>query len=358
MNFRTQFPVLDNCTYLNTASSGILSRSIQQWRQQHDEEFVQQGSNFRLQQEAFLQDVREHVARFFNNKSANTFLIPNCSFACNTLLDGLSPEHTFLLIDNDYPSLTYPVVSRGFRYEYAEPDEHLEQNIADKIKTLKPSVLLFSMVQYTSGIRMDLNFIRKLKDDYPDLLIIADGTQYCGTEHFNFLESGVDVLVASGYKWMLGGYGNGFMLVKEDTYKHLYQQRSSSSLPKEVFLKNKNQWRLCFEPGHLDTFNFGTLRQSILFLEELGADFIEKRIRTIGGAAKKAFTDRHLLADTVIQRAQHSSIFNIQADAAMVKRIQEANIILSTRGEGLRVSFHFYNEEQDLHRLLEVIDSH
>lgn len=356
MEIAAQFPVLENYTYLNTASSGILSKSIQQWRRSHDEDFMKRGSEFRTQQADFLQDVRQHVARFFRGSVENTFLVQNFSLAFNTFLDGLSHDHRFLLIKSDYPSVNYPVESRGFSCEYADLNEELEQNILAKIKVFKPSILAISLVQYIGGIKIDLNFIKRLKTEYPNMLIVADGTQFCGTENFNFQESGLDVLISSGYKWMLSGYGNGFVLIKEDACKELYKNRLNHSLPSEPFLKDRGLLSLCFEPGHLDTLNFGTLKQSILLLEEFGMEAIEKKLQEIGQIAKKAFMDRGLLSRSVIERTLHSTIFNITANAELIKRIKDANILALPRGEGLRVSFHFYNNEKDLAFLLKAID--
>jgi selenocysteine lyase/cysteine desulfurase len=356
MNFTEQFPVLRNYTYLNTASSGILSASASQWRKSHDEDFMQNGSTFRLPQADFLQDVRQHVARFFQGDVANTFLVPNFSFAFNAFLDGLSHDHKFLLIESAYPSINFPVESRGFNCAYAALNERLEENILDQIKHFKPTVLAFSLIHYASGEKVNSEFIKKLKEEYPDLLLVADGTQFCGTQYFNFETSGLDVLISSGYKWMLGGYGNGFILIKDVVHNYLYQERSGYPLPKEPFLKGKRPLSFCFEPGHLDTLNFGTLKQSILFLEELGFDFIETKIQTIAKAAKKAFADRNLLSQEVMQRAEHSSIFNIAVDAELAQKIHAEQIVLSPRGAGLRVSFHFYNNEQELERLLAIID--
>ncbi|MNK05984.1 Isopenicillin N epimerase [compost metagenome] len=356
MEITAQFPVLEDYTYLNTASSGILSQSIQQWRRSHDEGFMRRGSGFRTQQADFLQDVRQHVARFFRGSIENTFLVQNFSLAFNTFLDGLSHDHRFLLIKSDYPSVNYPVESRGFICDYADLNEELEQNILAKIKVFRPSVLAISLVQYIGGIKIDLNFIKRLKTEYPNMLIVADGTQFCGTENFNFQESGLDVLISSGYKWMLSGFGNGFVLIKEDACKELYKSRLNHSLPTEPFLKDRGLLSLCFEPGHLDTLNFGTLKQSILLLEEFGMDAIEKRLKEIGQIAKKAFMDRGLLSRSVVERTSHSTIFNITANAELIKRINEASILALPRGEGLRVSFNFYNNERDLAFLLKVID--
>ncbi|WP_316839102.1 aminotransferase class V-fold PLP-dependent enzyme [Pedobacter gandavensis] len=356
MSFIAQFPVLANCSYLNTASSGILSTSIVEWRKSHDEDFIQRGSNFRLQQREFLQDVREHVARFFHSKVENTFLVQNLSIAFNTFLDGLSPDHKFLLVASDYPSINYPVESRGFNCDYALADENFEQNILAKIESFKPSVLALSLVQYASGIKIDLNFLKRLKENYPDLLIVGDGTQFCGTTAFNFEESGLDVLMSSGYKWMLSGYGNGFALLKDQVSQHLYQDRINCPLPTEPFLKDRSLLSLCFEPGHLDTLNFGTLKQSILLIESLGTDFIANRLASIGEMAKKALTARGLLSNAVAARDQHSTIFNIPTNTELNQRLQEANIIVSPRGDGLRLSFYFYNTVEDLEKLLRILD--
>ncbi|TCD01170.1 aminotransferase class V-fold PLP-dependent enzyme [Pedobacter psychroterrae] len=356
MDFKEQFPVLKDYTYLNTASSGIIAESIQQWRRSHDDQFVMQGSKFRVQQADFLQDVRQTVSRFLHGNIENTFLTQNFSLAFNTFLDGLARSHRFLLIASDYPSVNYPVESRGFSCAYADLDEHLEQNILDKIITFRPTVLAISLVQYINGIKINLGFLKRLKAQNPDLLIVADGTQFCGTEDFNFEQSGLDVLISSGYKWMLAGYGNGFVLIKDTVYPYLYQERVGLALPKEPFLKDRKLLSLCFEPGHLDTLNFGTLKQSILLFEEVGLDFIQNRIETVGKIAKQAFAERGLLSKEVAQRADHSAIFNITADVELIKRIDAADILTLQRGAGLRVAFHFYNDEQDLEKLLKVID--
>lgn len=163
MDIRKQFPVLDRFTYLNTAGSGLLTKAAQEWRNNHDICFLEQGSNFRLPQAAFLQEVRVQLAKFFHANAENTFLIPNFSFGFNTLLQGLPEKSSFLLIEDDYPSLTFPVLNAGFVCEYVTFDENIEQKIVDKIKASQPAVFAFSIVQYISGLQISLEFIKRLK---------------------------------------------------------------------------------------------------------------------------------------------------------------------------------------------------
>jgi selenocysteine lyase/cysteine desulfurase len=356
MDFSDQFPVLDSYTYLNTANSGILSHSLSAWRNAHDQEFLLTGSLFRLKREEFLQTGRNAIASFFNSHATRTYLVPNFSHGFNVLLEGLGGPKRFVLLKEDYPSVNYPVESRGHQCAYVQIDEQLEQNILEVIRRFNPDVLALSLVQYTNGIKIDLDFLKQLKVDYPDLLIIADGTQFCGTAPFDFENSGIDVLISSGYKWLLGGYGNGFVLITEKAADKLYMNEKRVALPTEGFLTGRNTLSLYFEPGHLDTLNFGTLFNAIAYLQEQGMENIEYKISQLTSKARQAFIDRDLLSATVKKRKNHSAIFNLMLPSAKITELQANDIIFTSRGAGIRVSFHFYNSENDLDTLLNLID--
>lgn len=356
MNFSDQFPVLGKCTYLNTANSGLLSTPIASWRTKHDKEFMDLGSEFRAAPALFFQKVRENLARLFMAKAENTYLVPNFSFGLNTYLDGLESNHTFLLLSGDYPSVNYPITSRGFKHDFVEIGENLEERILDKIRSVKPTIFAFSLVQYVSGIKLSEAFLKTLKLEFPHLFLIADGTQFCGTAPFSFENAALDVLISSGYKWMLGGYGNGFVFMKNEAKNLIYKKRKINSLPTEPFLQGKDHLLMCFEPGHLDTLSFGSLNQSITNLNSLGLEKIEYDTQTLTQKAKKAFGERGLLTGAVLEREEHSTILSLTLTPQMLEKIQNANIICSARGAGTRFSFHYYNTENELDKLLEALD--
>lgn len=356
MAYTDQFPVLDKFIYLNTANSGILSREQANWRNAHDQEFLSTGSLFRLNRDEFLKEGREAIAIFFNAPINHTYLVPNFSHGFNIFLEGLSGPQRFLLLKEDYPSVNYPVESRGHECAFVPVDENLEGNILNEIERFDPEILAFSLVQYTSGINISLDFLKQVKQRYPNLLIVADGTQFCGTAPFDFESSAIDVLICSGYKWMLGGYGNGFVLLNETAAGQLYTNEKRATLPTEGFLKGRGTMSLYFEPGHLDTLNFGTLFNGVKYLREQGIHQIESRINRLILPAFEAFKERNLLADAVKNRTVHSSIFSLLLPAEKIKELQDNNIILTSRGAGARVSFHFYNSLSDLEALLHIID--
>ena len=355
MNFSSVFPILKNCTYLNTAYSGLLSVDIAGWRAIHDGEFVSGGSSFREKNKNLINQLRSKLSSIFDSKEENTFLVTNFSIGFNTVLNGINRKHRFLLLKEDYPSIICPVTSMGFEHCEIAIDDKLEENILNAIENFKPTIFAFSMVQYISGFRMDGTFLKKLKATYPNLLLVADGTQFTGTTAFNFSLSGLDAIVGSGYKWLLGGYGNGYVFLSEQLREELYQDRKNATISATT-INNKNYLSLCFEPGHLDTLNFGSLHQSLHYLQSLGMDYIEKTNQQLCQSARTAFYSRGLIPDWMFNREEQSTIINLPLETETINKLNAAGIMSSKRGAGLRISFHFYNTGEDLNRFLEVLD--
>jgi len=358
-DLRKEFPVAKHHLYFDTASTGLLYESLMDWRNEHDLDFLLGGSTFRNGHKKLLDTVRKQVATFFGSKKENIALIPNFSFGFNALLEGVEKPKRVLLLENEYPSISWAVQSRDFEIAYAKLDENLEQNISAAFEKKTPDIFACSLVQYINGIKIDFEFLKQLKQKYPNTLLIADGTQYLGTEVFNFEESALDVLGASGYKWMLAGFGNGFLMVKEEVKNKIFPktigynsaETMESSLEETIFIKH-------FEPGHQDTFNYGSLGFSLRFLTQIGKETIATHLEILCEKARQGFTKLNLLEDSVVLRKKHSTIFNIKGDEKLFQYLKANNIICSQRGNGIRLSFHFYNTEKEVGSLVALLQNY
>ena len=296
MNIPYLFPVTSSCTYLNTANCGALSTTAQEWRRSYDMGVVTQGSSHRLRSSSVFEELRLNLALLFGTEITQILLIPNFTFGFNVLLDGLKKDHRFLLLEGDFPSISYPVISRKFEHTMIPVGINVEDDILKAIAFYKPTVLAFSIVQYISGIRLDPNVFKRIKEIYPQVLLIADGTQFCGTAPFHFATSGLDAVLSSGYKWMLGGHGNGFVMLSKELKAQLYTGRVKIPLPTEDFMSNKDSLSLCFEPGHLDPLNFGSLNQGVRLLQQYGLECVEGLAQSVSNRARTEFHLRGLLS--------------------------------------------------------------
>ena len=72
-------------------------------------------------------------------------------------------------------------------------------------------------------------------------------------------------------------------------------------------------------------------------------------------SAKHQFEKHHLLDEAVIKRNAHSSIFNIKGDDKLYNTLIKNEILCSQRGNGIRVSFNYFNTEEDLEKLMSFI---
>ncbi len=352
---RKPFPVLRNYTYLNTASCGLLSEKVFEFRQDHDLDFLVYGSIHRDKQGKVLESVRESVGKFFNCAPNRVGLIPNFSSGFNTLLEGLDPSSKILILNEDYPSINWAVNSRDFELCYATIDENLEKNIEEALNKYKPEVFAFSIVQYENGIKLATSFLTEMKTKFPETLFVADGTQYIGTENFDFDNSKIDMLIASCYKWMNAGYGNAIMLFQEDVPKRTDPKSVGFNSLQGKYKAHEGNFLGKFETGHQDALNFGSLMAAIKFRNDVGMQVVEDRIKLLSANVKQELTDLGLLTPAVINRKEHSSIFNIGGDKELLQHLTSNNIICSLKDPGVRVSFHYYNTEEEIDLLITVL---
>lgn len=351
-----QFPILRQYIYVNTPVLGPLYDDLLDWRQERDLDFLLKASGMRTKTLDTISETRTAVGNYFNCKRENVALLNNFSTGMNMLLEGLDKKQKVLLLENDYPSVDWPFASRDFQISYAKIDENLEQNIKEALEKDTIGILALSIVQWQNGIKIDLDFLRNLKRDNPKLLIIADGTQFLGTTNFSFEKSGIDVIGASAYKWLLAGYGSGFMLFKDGVKERCAIQTTGFNAADAIPEKKEDiRFARRFEPGHLACSNFGSLKFSLDFFERIGKDKIEEQNQKLSQKAKREFTELELLEDAVVSRKEHSTIFNIKGNDALFQHLMKNDVICAQRGNGIRLGFHFYNTEKDLDTIVRIL---
>nr|WP_042286495.1 aminotransferase class V-fold PLP-dependent enzyme [Nonlabens ulvanivorans] len=352
---RSQYPILEKYTYLNTANHGLISQELMDYRINEMGKMRDQASLFTNTRNVFIDEVRSTIAQFVDATIENTAVIPNFSTGFNTLLEGIDMQSKFLLLDGDYPSVNWPVETRGFNCVYATINENLESNILEACKLHQPDFFCFSVVQYISGIKIDLEFVKELKNQFPKMIIIGDLTQYIGTEEFRFRESGLDIILASCYKWLNAGDGNAFICVKEQVKEVIKPTRIGYRSTKNV-IDTIPEFIGRFEPGHQDMIAFGSLKLAMEVALQIGLKVIQTELLDWSIKAKAEFESRGLLDEAVVKRKQHSTIFNIKGSHDLYNKLLDHGVVTSLRGHGIRVSFSYFNNHKDLARLLEVLD--
>lgn len=356
MDYKSYFDVPADITYLNTPGNGLLPIEHHKWRRDREHNFFDVSSDLRDQQNEFISEVKRELSSLFHSDFQHTYMIPNFSFGLQTLLGGLPKGLKYALLEEDYPSLNYPVLSRQSDHVWIRVEANLEENIEECIRKHQVDVLLLSIVQYINGMKVDLEFVKRLKADFPDLIIIGDATQYLGTETFDFANSGFDAVGGSGYKWLMAGFGNGYLMISEQLKSLLYQDAQQGERPKEAMWSRKSILDTFFEPGHQDTLSHGTLLQSVLLLKEIGLQNVQRYIQEIQAYAYEKLDDRNLILPEIWNRKIKSSLINVQINPTFYNVLMENGIKCFPRGTGIRIGLHIYNTKEDIEKLITVID--
>lgn len=353
-DIRSQYPVLDRYTYLDTASSGLLNTRTTAWRRTYDQAFAMQGSSFRDGLIEELDGVRVTIGRVFGAKLEEVALVSSFSIGMNMIAESLPATARVLTLQGDYPSLTMPLQSRGFAIETVPMFDLSEAGIATRIHDLKIDILAMSMTQWISGITFDVAFFAKLKVDFPQLLIIVDGTQSIGTAPFDFANSGVDIMITSAYKWLGGGYGCGFLLCSDYGLSQLHIKYSGNATVMTRLLGAHNYPLQQLEPGHLDYLNMGSMKLGIEQLESIGLDEIQRYISKVSLHAKSMLVNMGFLPPTTLGGSIHRGIIHFISSQRLVDFLREQDILVSYRN-GLRLSIHYYNTEDDINQLVRAL---
>ena len=355
-NFRAEFPLLQDCIYADTAANGLLSKKVMEWRREHDRDFLQGGQAMKLDSGKVFEQLKTRLANLFNCGTEQVGLVQNFSVGFNFILEGIKNTCNVLLLEDEYPSVSWPVHSRNFKTQVLPLSNNLENNVKTALRKGEIDLLAVSMVQYISGLMLSPEFFKELREEFPELLIAVDGTQYCGAYRLDFPDSGIDIMGCSGYKWLLGGYGNGFFLFRPGVFDKLQLKATGFNAARgDIASQFRFKPTRHLEPGHLDQLSFGSLNQSLSLLETVGWDLVENQNKELSQRVYNGLAELGLLDKIALGRNRHSTIFNIPFSEKRWDVLREAGVISSQRGGGIRLSFHAYNQIDEIDAILSLL---
>ena len=335
------FPLLKKCIYLNTAYVGLMSKDLYDFRRKYDLDYINKGDHVYMSKHQIVNKARISISKFFGSKINQTFVSSNFSSALRSVLEYVPKKANFLVLEEDYPSILNAVKERSFNYHKIPITVDLELNILKLIEEKKIDVIAISVVQWISGFLIDIEFLKKIKLKFPEIIIIGDGTQFLGGHFFNFQDSPFDFIAASGYKWLISGFGNGLFMISDNFFD--YTKINDSILLDKIF------------DGHSDLLAIESLNYSINTLQKKDFKFLINKKNETTSILKKSLKELNLLDDFSLFRENHSSIFNIKLNQKQFKFLINNNVRCVKRGSGVRVSVHFYNSIEDIKSFISLL---
>ena len=364
---REKFPVTKNKIFMNHAAQSPLPKPVADSIHSCVDEISRSGY---LPSE--WQDMgKPEFAELINAKTEEIALVENTSMGMNIAANMLRfpPGAKIVTTDLEYPAAVYPFLRKGINAKvYYVKNVNGEIRLEDMEKAVDDSTaaVAVSHVEYVNGFRHDLGALSRIAHEHGAYLIV-DAIQSAGVMPIDVRKDDVDFLTTACYKWLLSPPGAAYLYVKEELVGKFEPPFAGwASVKEEVFntVDFYDIWKLelsdtatRFEVGSPSSLSFVGAKQAIRMLLDFGIDNIEKRVLKLTNILLQSVKDFGLKLQTPESEKCRSGIVNFKTEnpQQMVKMLGDEGIVISARANGLRVSPHFYNTEEEISKLMEEI---
>jgi cysteine desulfurase/selenocysteine lyase len=361
-DIRKQFPVTDNFTYLNTAAAGPLARSTRNAATEYYDLMMADGDVHWDEWLARREEVRKKVAAFINAEPDEIGLTTNTSSGMNVIVDALETRGEVISCDLEFPVSTLPWMNRRTPVHLVKSvDGTIAINHLRRAMNAQTGVISISHVQFSNGFRIDLDELGRAKGDHT---LVVNASQAAGVFVIDVKRMQIDALCATGHKWMLSGYGSGFVYLSRElqerskprTIGWLSVQEPYAMKNDELHLRHDAAART--ELGCPHFAGMFALGASIDLMTKVGMKEIEARSLSLNRLLTERLIDTgwNVLSPLENERMRSAeTLVAVENPAALVSKLAEQRIIVTEKPQGIRIATDFFNNEDDIEHLMEAL---
>ncbi len=366
--YKSMFPRACAATYLDTAAEGLPFPGCREALLTYFDD-KSRGTPGR---ERFHEEEHAAIAsaaRLLGTEAANVALLASASDALNVFANSIEWRRgdEVVVSDLEFPSGVLAWLrlrERGVRVRVLESSGGavtLDRFAA----AIGPAtrVVCASHVSYKTGMRMP--FVRELSEaaHAHGALLALDATQSLGRIPVPL--EGVDILVASTYKWLLGVHGLGVVYLAPPARERIGDGAVGWYSVRDLFAPDRFEryerkpgagWMMAGMPGFPSMY---ALRRAIDFLLECGVTRIEEELRPVVAALREGIARLGYELLTPAEPEYASGIVSFaDAGCKQTGAALEREGVTVWAGDGrVRASAHLYNDAADVERFLRVLQA-
>jgi selenocysteine lyase/cysteine desulfurase len=367
---RAQFPLLSEVTYLEHSAVGPLSLPV---RQAAAEALTMQaqGSRGTPRLQAEVAVLKEKAARLIGASPQEIALVRNTAEGLSLVAAGVSwrPGDRVVTDNIEFPANVYPWLNLEARFGVTTtlvPARGGRVPVEDLMGACdgRTRVVAVSFVQFSNGYRIDLDGLGAFCRER-GIYLCVDGIQGLGVLPLDVAKTPIDFLACGGHKWLLGPLGAGFLYVRRDIQPQVWPAEvghHSVVLDEEHYTSYRLRFHddaRKFEASAANYVGVFGLSRSLDLFHEVGQAAITGRIMTLTDRLCAGLEPCGCRLLSPRAPAEKSGAVTFVTDRVPSKqlhdRLHNALVMVSLREGGIRVSPHFYNTEDEIDRLLDVV---
>ena len=318
-----------------------------------------------------LDRTRKKFAQLINADTDEVAFIKNTSEGISIVANGFDwqPGDNVVIPDIEFPANVYPWWNLKKRGVETRMVKSVEGRVLfdDLIKQVdgRTQILSISSVECNSGFRSDLNRIGNFCKE-KGVLFFVDAIQSLGVLPMDVKKDHIDFLSADGHKWMLSVEGlGGFYISKEVANKIRPVTMGWGNVVNAAnfmdydFTLKKDAKK--FEEGTLNTIGIHAFGAALDLLLETGIDNIQKRVMNLGDCIITELNRRdiEIYSSTLSEERSGNISFALDKDVGSLYSYMLENKVKLTVRDGLvRFSPHFYNNEDEILKVFDLLDGY
>jgi len=355
---RRDFPGIQDRVYLNAAAASVTPRWVREAVERYLVELEENGDDHWDLWLAQAEVVRERVARFIGAQADEVAFVTNTSDGMNILADLVAPDGPVLSDELEFPTVTLPFVHRGAQLQFVPAIEgELRLEMFDDVHAPRAASIAVSHVQFSNGFRIDLEALGELKGRRP---LIVCGSQSVGAFQIDVEAMKIDGLACAGHKWMTAGYGAGFVFVSRDLLKRAPHGLGWRSVKDPFAFNNRAGVPVAtarrYEYGCPAFPGIFALGAAVSYLDGIGRERIQSRVLQLNTALTSSLLHEgfEILSPSGSGRSGQTLVA-LDDPAEATEFLRGRNIIVTQKPQGIRVATHFYNNDEDLEKLVAAL---
>jgi len=359
---RKQFPVTERSVYLNTAAAGPLAVSTQQAASEYYQLMMNDGDVHWDDWLARREAIRAQVASFINAEPDEVGFTTNTSSGMNLIVDAL--EHHGEVISNDleFPVTIIPWMHRRIPVHIVKTvDGVVTTEALRRARDIRSGVISISYVQYSNGLRVNLQELGEHKGEHA---LVVNASQAAGAFEIDVKRMKIDALCSTGHKWMLSGYGSGFVYISRELQAQskpriigwLSVQDPYGDRNNEVHLRHDVSARAELGCPHFP--GIFALGASLEMMQSIGLKSIEERVLELNQYLTNRLSETGWRVLSPLKEESFRSAETLVAaenPAQVVSALAVHKVLVTEKPQGFRVATDFFNNEDDVEKLIEAL---
>ncbi len=370
-NIRKEFPVTSEIIFFDHARVAPLPKRVKQVVTAFIDDATRFGTAHYENWVLELERTRKKFAELINANRDEIAFVKNTSEGISIVANGFDWQlgDNVVIPDIEFPANVYPwwnLKQRGVETRMVKSVEGrvLFDELVKQVDN-KTRILSISSVECNSGFRSDLNRLGTFCKE-KGILFFVDAIQSLGVLPLDVKKDHIDFLSADGHKWMLSVEGLGGFYISKNVVDRIRPTTmgwgnvvNAENFMDYNFTLQKDAKK--FEEGTPNTMSIHAFGAALGLLLETGIDNIEKRVISLGNYIIAELNQRNIkiYSSTLLNERSGNISFVLDKDVSKLDSFMLENKVKLTVRDGLvRFSPHFYNNEDEVLQVFDILDSY